>query len=75
MAEYKVVAVSPGAHSAMIDKDGDVIDISAPDVGNRSLDFNFSGDILTITDLWDDSYRLVYDLSNASRSSGMVFPL
>ncbi len=75
MAEYKVVAVSTGADSAMIDKDGDVINISVPDVGNRSLDFKFSGDILTITDLWDDSYRLVYDLSDASYSGGMVFPL
>lgn len=77
MAEYKVGSVSTGPEMVTIDKDGDVITISVPGIccTNRSLDFNFSGNILTITDLWDDSYRLVYDLSDASYSGGMVFPL
>lgn len=53
MAEYKVGSVSTGPEMVTIDKDGDVITISVPGIccTNRSLDFNFSGNILTITDL------------------------
>lgn len=68
MAEYKVESINSGCDSIRLSNfRGDVFDIHVPGLcgNNRSLEFEFKDDQVIVTDGWDSSFRLKYDLKDA----------